>query len=298
MVTRALKSRAPVAPEGLSAAIGEKARRRRGTQRALTEISAHNKRERRNDLAPPLRLETRPTDSLKPASRQVRRREIQQSEESDSAPVARRGRDQRTITEGPPSSINRLYVRGYYVVEALFVNELAREYLPWNLDFEGNQIQKPETWSSLSHREWKGNIQYYCDKDKNVLGGSEFEIFKDYRVALMVFSKEDWWRGFTIAGASKTLYAINDVDLADGCDGDALLKLIAGSVLLKKKTWLSEYHPSIDDGFGIITEEDDKTPDQSSPSSPKPRAREGAPTGKRARSATGVRSRQKANLSP
>jgi len=36
------------------------------------------------------------------------RREIQQSEESDRAPVARLGRDQRTITEGPPSSINRL----------------------------------------------------------------------------------------------------------------------------------------------------------------------------------------------
>ena len=96
------------------------------------------------------------------------RREIQQREESDRAPVARLGRDQRTITEGPPSSINRLYVRGYYVVEALFVNLIAREYLPWNLDFAENQIDKPETWPSLSHREWKGNTQYYYDKGQNV----------------------------------------------------------------------------------------------------------------------------------
>jgi hypothetical protein len=226
------------------------------------------------------------------------RREIQQREESDRAPVARLGRDQRTITEGPPSSINRLYVRGYYVVEALFVNLIAREILPWNLDFAENQIDKPETWPSLSHREWKVNTQYYCDKDQNVLGGSEFEIFKDYRAALKFFSDGEWPQGPNIAGASKTLYAINDVDLADGCDGDALLKLIAGSVLLQKETWLSERRASMDYGFGIITEEDDETPDQSSPSSPKPRARGGAPTGKRARSATRVRSRQKANRSP
>ena len=226
------------------------------------------------------------------------RREIQQREESDRAPVARSGRDQRTITEGPPSSINRLYVRGYYVVGALFATYLAEDHVPLNMDFAENRIDKPETWPSLSHREWKGNTQYYYDKDQNVLGGSEFEIFKDYRAALKFFSDGEWPQGPNIAGASKTLYAINDVDLADGCDGDALLKLIAGSVLLQKETWLSERRASMDYGFGIITEEDDETPDQSSPSSPKPRARGGAPTGKRARSATRVRSRQKANRSP
>ena len=114
-------------------------------------------------------------------------------------------------------------MRGYYVVEALFVNLIAREILPWNLDFAENQIDKPETWPSLSHREWKVNTQYYCDKDQNVLGGSEFEIFKDYRAALKFFSDGEWPRGRNIAGSSKTLYAINDVDLTGGCDGDALL---------------------------------------------------------------------------
>jgi hypothetical protein len=225
------------------------------------------------------------------------RREIQQSEESDRAPVARSGRDQRTITEGPPSSINRLYVRGYYVVGALFATYLAEDHVPLNMDFAENRIDKPETWPSLSHREWKGNTQYYYDKDQNVLGGSEFEIFKDYRVALMFFSDGEWPRGRNIAGSSKTLYAINDVDLTGGCDGDALLKLIAGSVLLKIAIQLYGKAP-VYDGYGIITQEDDETLDQSLPSSPKPRARGGAPAGKRARSATGVRSRQKANRSP
>jgi hypothetical protein len=224
------------------------------------------------------------------------RREIQQSEESDHAPAARLGRDQRTITEGPPSSRNRLYVRGYYVVEALFVTYLAGDHVPLNMDFAENRIDKPETWPSLSHREWKGNTQYYYDKDQNVLGGSEFEIFKDYRAALMFFCEGEWPRGL-LAGSCKTLYAINDVDLTDGCDGDALLKLIAGSVLLKIAIQLYGKAP-VYDGYGIIMEEDDETLDQSLPSSPKPRARGGAPRGKRARSATGARSRQNANRSP
>ena len=45
----------------------------------MTEIGAHAAHSRRNDLAPILRLETRSTDSLRPASRQVRRRDAKQS---------------------------------------------------------------------------------------------------------------------------------------------------------------------------------------------------------------------------
>ena len=51
---------------------------RRQTQVALTEIGSHAIGRRRNDLAPSLQYEMAPTESLKPASRQVRRRDAQQ----------------------------------------------------------------------------------------------------------------------------------------------------------------------------------------------------------------------------
>ena len=52
MTNRASKKWAPVAPEGLSATIADKSRKRRQVQRALTEIGAHAPGKRRNDLAP------------------------------------------------------------------------------------------------------------------------------------------------------------------------------------------------------------------------------------------------------
>jgi DNA modification methylase len=60
-------------------AIAAKARQRRTTQAALTEIATHAPPRRRNDLAPLLQDEMAPTESLKPASRQVRRRDAKQS---------------------------------------------------------------------------------------------------------------------------------------------------------------------------------------------------------------------------
>jgi predicted phage terminase large subunit-like protein len=71
-------SSTPFAPRGVKEAIAAKARKRRTTQAALTEIVAHAPR-RRNDLAPLLQYEMRPTGSLRPASRQVRRRDAKQS---------------------------------------------------------------------------------------------------------------------------------------------------------------------------------------------------------------------------
>jgi hypothetical protein len=59
-------SSTPFAPRGVKEAIAEKARKRRTTQAALTEIDAHAPR-RRNDLAPLLQYEIRPTESLRPA---------------------------------------------------------------------------------------------------------------------------------------------------------------------------------------------------------------------------------------
>jgi ParB-like chromosome segregation protein Spo0J len=72
-------------PQTLSSAVGVKgviatrARSRRETQRALNEIDTHAPRLRRNDLAPRLRLETRAIESLRPASRSVRRRDAKQN---------------------------------------------------------------------------------------------------------------------------------------------------------------------------------------------------------------------------
>jgi DNA modification methylase len=60
-------------------AIAARARQRRTTQAALTEIVTHAPPHRRNDLAPLLQYEMAPTESLKPASRQVRRRDAKQS---------------------------------------------------------------------------------------------------------------------------------------------------------------------------------------------------------------------------
>jgi DNA modification methylase len=67
------------AAAGVKGIIAGRARTRRETQRALNEIDAHAPRLRRNDLAPRLRLETRTVESLRPASRSVRRRDAKQS---------------------------------------------------------------------------------------------------------------------------------------------------------------------------------------------------------------------------
>lgn len=63
------------APRGFVGAIAAQSRERRGVQRALTEIGAHAPRVPRNDLAPFLKTVMTPTASLKPAARQVRRRD-------------------------------------------------------------------------------------------------------------------------------------------------------------------------------------------------------------------------------
>ena len=64
---------------GVKETIAARARTRRETQRALSEVGAQASRTRRNDLAPRLRFENRAVDSLRPAPRQVRRREAKQN---------------------------------------------------------------------------------------------------------------------------------------------------------------------------------------------------------------------------
>ena len=73
------KPQTPSSAVGVKGIIAERARSRRGTQRALSEIDTHAPRPRRNDLAPRLRLETRALESLRPASRSVRRRDPKQT---------------------------------------------------------------------------------------------------------------------------------------------------------------------------------------------------------------------------
>jgi hypothetical protein len=68
MSYRESKPRIPAAA-GVKGIIAARARARRESQRALTEIDLHSPRPRRNDLAPKLRFETRALESLRPASR-------------------------------------------------------------------------------------------------------------------------------------------------------------------------------------------------------------------------------------
>jgi hypothetical protein len=68
----------PVPAPGIKHAVGAKARRRRETQHALTEIAAQSAARRRNDRAPSLEHVIIPTASLNPASRQVRHRDAAQ----------------------------------------------------------------------------------------------------------------------------------------------------------------------------------------------------------------------------
>ena len=93
--------------------------------------------------------------------------------------------------------------------------------------------------ADLSHKEWTGNMLVYYDKEGNVLGTSEFEIFKDYDIAIQFSKGESWqrrrWARTHAEIANCTLlYAINDVGLAGGCDGDTLLELVASSILLAR----------------------------------------------------------------
>lgn len=106
MANRTSKQSAPAAPEGVSGTVAAKARKRRATQRALAEIGAHRPAKRRNDLAPGLELLTLPIESLKPASRRVRRRDAAQGARIDASlgefgicrPILIAG--DRTIVEG------------------------------------------------------------------------------------------------------------------------------------------------------------------------------------------------------
>lgn len=78
MSDRKSKEWAPSAPKGVSATVADKSRKRRRVQRELTEIVAHLPPKGRNDVAPRLEFLTVQADRLKPASRQVRRRDATQ----------------------------------------------------------------------------------------------------------------------------------------------------------------------------------------------------------------------------
>ena len=134
---------------------------------------------------------------------------------------------------------NRHYVRGYYVVELRRINELGGWGLQHDLAFEGWIIDEPRKWPTFSYNEWTGNMLVHYDKEGNVLGTSEFEIFKDHDIAIQ-FSKGERWQRRRWARTQAEiancilLYAINDVGLAGGCDGDTLLELVASSILLAR----------------------------------------------------------------
>ena len=174
---------------------------------------------------------------------------------------------------------NRHYVRGYYVVELRRMNELGRGGLQHDLAFEGWIIDEPGKWPNLSHKEWTGNMLVYYDKEGNVLGTSEFEIFKDYGIAIQFSKGERWqrrrWARTQAEIANCTLlYAINDVGLAGGCDGDTLLELVASSILLVRSQ--IKMIPRDDPRKNYDWPEADgeeATVDESSPSTPKRRAR-------------------------
>ena len=80
MVIRKSRAWTPEAAAGVTATIAEKARARRMRQRALSELKGGERSARRNDLAPRLELRFTPIEDLKPASRQVRRRDAVQGE--------------------------------------------------------------------------------------------------------------------------------------------------------------------------------------------------------------------------
>lgn len=82
MANRSAKQWTPAAAKGVSETVAAKSRKRRKTQRALAEIGAPKLR---NDLAPQLELLRLPTKDVKPASRQVRRREAAQSAKIDAS---------------------------------------------------------------------------------------------------------------------------------------------------------------------------------------------------------------------
>jgi DNA modification methylase len=77
MTNRTSKPNRPAAPGGLTDHLSAQSRKRRETQRALTATVAHAAL-RRNDLSPLLKIDRLPIDSVRPATRRVRRAEAGQ----------------------------------------------------------------------------------------------------------------------------------------------------------------------------------------------------------------------------
>ena len=114
----------------------------------------------------------------------------------------------------------------------------------------------------------------YHDREENVLGTSEFEIIKDYDIAIQFSKWVRWGRTRAERANCTLLYAINDVGLAGGCDGDTLLELVAGSILLVRSQTKMLPRDDYDPNLLFAADEDEKeaTVDESSPSTPKRRA--------------------------
>ena len=119
MTSKTLKEWTPSAPLGVKETVAAKARKRRETHRALTEIRARAPTRRRNDLAPSLQYEMAPTDSLKAAARQVRRRDERQRARIESS-IDRFG-----ICKPILIAADRRIIEGHGVWEAAKVRGIA-----------------------------------------------------------------------------------------------------------------------------------------------------------------------------
>jgi hypothetical protein len=142
----------------------------------------------------------------------------------------------RARDEQPKDAKGSITVRGLYVVEQLFVAELAREHVPWSLNL-GEEIDPPATWPDLSHMTWQGSTLYYYNNSKKALGKSVFEIFADFGPAMLHYLHGTVGWAEPLAAHSTRLYAIERVS-AQQLDGEVLIDLLKESVRLKINTVL------------------------------------------------------------
>jgi hypothetical protein len=140
----------------------------------------------------------------------------------------------------------KFLVREYYLVETLLIHDAASRHREF-VGMEGrDEIEPLDFWDDIKEQAWRGNWLYYFDRRRRILAVSEFEIFRDYSSAFDYTWQDRPALQRSDLAFKRSLSAISG-DLSQGCDGPALLTLLANGVLIETSATTVHTRDAIDD---------------------------------------------------